>query len=161
MRIVWNCLEHDWVFSKTGVGQTILKQKNGRLTLRGPLRTMLTACWLLKCSHRPSEARIRNWSSGRSFCTNIVGSALRIGLLKGPGSLNFGSRGSLLNSALFIYASPMDLETCKSKSRSCHLWLFVNEWLWISMLYYLIEIIKIRFGSDSEGKILRKFCTKA
>lgn len=39
------------------------------------------------------------------------GSALRIGVVKCSGSLNLGSKGSLLNSALLRYASPMDLVT--------------------------------------------------
>ena len=53
---------------------------------------MLTASWLLRCSHRPSEANMRNWSSGCSLCTEIDGSELRTGLRKGSGSLNLGSR---------------------------------------------------------------------
>lgn len=56
---------------------------------------------------------MRNLSCRLSFSTAIDGSELRIGLKKGSGSLNRGNRGSLLNSDLFKYASPMDLETCK------------------------------------------------
>lgn len=42
------------------------------------------------------------------------GSALSIGLKNGSGSLNLAKSGSLLNSALLRYASPMDLDTCKT-----------------------------------------------
>lgn len=88
---------------------------HGKLTFRGLVCTILTACWLLKCSQRPSEAKMRNWSSGWSLCTNNDGSALRIGFWNGSCSLNLGRRGSLLNSAFFRYASPIDLEICNDK----------------------------------------------
>lgn len=72
---------------------------------------MSTASWLLRCSQSPSEARIINSSCGLSRVMVTDGSALRIGLVKCSGSLNLGSKGSLLNSALLRYASPMDLVT--------------------------------------------------
>lgn len=74
---------------------------------------MLIASWLLRCSHKPSEAKITNLSSRCNLCTVIDGSELRIGLKKVSGNLNFGNIGSLLNSARFRYASPMDLVTYK------------------------------------------------
>lgn len=42
----------------------------------------------------------------------IVGSAVSIGEKKGSDILNFGLIGSLLYSAYFMYASPIDRETC-------------------------------------------------
>lgn len=75
---------------------------------------MLTASWLLRCSHNPSDAKMRKLSPAQSFRTCIDGSARRIGFSKVPGTLNFGSKGSLLNSDFFKYASPSDLETSRS-----------------------------------------------
>ena len=121
-----NSLQNEWSYLLTTVN---VVESNGRrrlvgeyivvpnLTLRVWLLTMSTASWLVRCSHRPSEAKMRNLSWRLSFSTVIDGSEPRIGLKKGSGSLNLGSRGSLLNSDLFKYASPMDLETCKRGKR--------------------------------------------
>lgn len=62
---------------------------------------MSTTSWLVRRSHKPSEAKIRKWSSGRIFCTLIDGSAVIIGFSKGSFILNFVNKGALLNSAFF------------------------------------------------------------
>jgi len=85
---------------------------NRFLTLWGWFWTISTASWLLRCSHSPSEANMRNWSWGWSLCTEIEGSELKIGLLKGSWRRNLAYNGSLLNSAFFRYTSPIDLEIC-------------------------------------------------
>lgn len=82
-----------------------------KLTFLGWLWTMSTASWLLRWSHRPSEANITNWSLELSLWTDIDGSALRIGSEKGSGNLNLANNGAWLNSDFLRYASPMDLET--------------------------------------------------
>jgi len=46
---------------------------------------------------------------------DVDGSQLRIGLKNVSASLYLAGRGSLLNSAFFRYASPMDRETCQTK----------------------------------------------
>lgn len=96
----------------------ILKYKYNRskdLTLRGKFWTISTASWLLMCSHRPSDANITNWSCGQILCVTTDGSANRIGLENDSGRRNFPIRGSLLNSAFFKYASPIDRDTCKKE----------------------------------------------
>ena len=85
------------------------------LTLRGWFWTISTASWLLRCSQSPSDANITNWSWGCNWCTEIAGSALSIGFLKGSRRRNLAYKGSLLNSAFFKYTSPIDLEICKMK----------------------------------------------
>ena len=88
------------------------------LTCLGLLLTMSTASWLVRCSQRPSDANMINWSSGCNFSTDMVGSAVRIGFIKGSGTLYLCGNGSLLNSGLFKYTSPRDLVTCNQLSKS-------------------------------------------
>lgn len=83
------------------------------LTLRGLFCTISTASWLERCSQRPSEANMRNWSCGSSSWTVIDGSELNMGLLKGSRNRNFAYNGSLLYSGFLRYISPIDLEICK------------------------------------------------
>lgn len=98
------------------------------LTWRGELCTISTASWLLRCSQSPSEARIINSSSGLSRVTVTDGSALRIGLVKGSATLNLGSKGSLLNSALLRYASPIDFVTWLKLKTHFHVSFFFTSW---------------------------------
>lgn len=99
---------------KTIIIDTTCEELNIELTLWEFFWTILTASWLLRCSQRPSDANIRNWSWGCSGCTVIDGTELSIGFLKGSRSLNFTCNGSRLNSAFFRYTSPIDLEICNS-----------------------------------------------
>lgn len=55
---------------------------------------------------------MRKESFGWISRESIVGSAVIIGEMKGSDILNFGLIGSLLYSAYFMYASPIDRETC-------------------------------------------------
>lgn len=77
---------------------------------------MLTASSLLRYSHNPSEATMRNSSAGVSARTITVGSADMIGGLNGSGMRNLENNGSLLNSWYFMHKSPKDLVNCKCNS---------------------------------------------
>ena len=84
------------------------------LTLRGWFWTILTASSLLRCPQSPSDANIINWSWGCNWCTDIVGSALSIGFLKGSRRRNLAYKGSLLKD-FFKYKSPIDPKSARWK----------------------------------------------
>lgn len=58
------------------------------LTTLGFLKTISTAASSLKCSQRPSDANIKNMSSGSKFLATIEGSAVTTALFKGIGNPN-------------------------------------------------------------------------
>lgn len=127
--------------------------------------TISTASWLLRCSHKPSDANIRNWSSGRSFWTWIDGSALSIGVSKGSATLNLGNKGSLLNSHLLKYASPIDLEICKRISyQQCCIHensdIFFNQTNYKDLISHLWNINKdlmtLTFSSSDDKQIMHQ-----
>lgn len=91
-----------------------VRGREGELTSLGLLWTMSTASWFVKCSQRPSDAKMMNLSLGCRSLMNVAGSALRTGRRRGSGRWNLGNVGSRANSGLFRYASPMDLDTCKN-----------------------------------------------
>lgn len=75
--------------------------------------TISTAAWFVRCSHNPSDANMKNLSWWLKTLVDIDGSALRIGLLRRPGSWNFPNFESTANSCFFIYPSPIALEIWK------------------------------------------------
>lgn len=83
-----------------------------KLTARWCFWTMSTASWLVKCSHRPSEANMTKRSHGWRLWDKIDGLALNKGLLNGVRSLNFVVSGSMLYRGSFKNASPIDLDNC-------------------------------------------------
>lgn len=62
-------------------------------------------------SQRPSDANIINLSLGCKTRVYMDGSDFRTGRRIGSGRWNRGKDGSIENSGLFKYASPMDLDT--------------------------------------------------
>jgi hypothetical protein len=112
--LVGQAIATSTVLSKNQVKQA--EHKIRAHTLRGLLWTSSTAFWLLRCSQSPSDAKMMNWSVNCIGCTVIAGSELRSGLRKVSGRRNLLCKGSLLNSGLFRYTSPMDLVICKTSS---------------------------------------------
>jgi hypothetical protein len=47
--------------------------------LRVLLRTISTACWFERCSHNPSDAKIKRWSCKLRILEHIDGSDVRTG----------------------------------------------------------------------------------
>ena len=58
------------------------------LTALGFLKTISTAASSVNCSQRPSEAKIRNKSSGLNFLLRMEGSGFITGRFKGIGFPN-------------------------------------------------------------------------
>lgn len=145
------------------------------LTARGWLWTISTAFSLLRCSHKPSEANMRKESLGWRWRDMIVGLAVKIGMFRGSEILNFILIGSLLYCACFIYASPIDLETCRARNKSidhtkCH----HGEWIYqvhkvhskqtfnsIAKSYKTIQKNQIHYKCTAAWKLSQVPTTKA
>lgn len=84
----------------------------------------------------------------------MVGSADKIGMVIGSGSLNFALIGSLLNRACFIYTSPIDLDTYIKYIQGviARHQLFKNE--------KSMKIYREAFHITSQKSHLRKFLAK-
>ena len=82
-------------FDKNSGYTNNIKNLQWKLTALGFLKTISTTVWSLNCSHRPSDANIRNKSCGLSSLTRIEGSAVITGRFRGIGFPNCWNIGSL------------------------------------------------------------------